>query len=65
MANKVVLLESPAMPRSIYYYTELEQEIPVGLYLAVAQALAYPDFVRVMDLKVSKRMFSNVFCSFE
>ncbi|WP_268800314.1 flagellar biosynthesis protein FlhB [Pseudomonas huanghezhanensis] len=37
----VLLLESPALARSIYYSTELDQEIPAGLYLAVAQVLAY------------------------
>ncbi|PRA69495.1 flagellar biosynthesis protein FlhB [Pseudomonas sp. MYb187] len=37
----IQLLESPALARSIYYSTELEQEIPAGLYLAVAQVLAY------------------------
>ncbi|OLF54891.1 flagellar biosynthesis protein FlhB [Pseudomonas chlororaphis] len=41
VANDVLLLESPALARSIYYSTELEQEIPAGLYLAVAQVLAY------------------------
>ena len=41
VANDVLLLESPALARSIYYSTELEQEIPGGLYLAVAQVLAY------------------------
>ncbi|QTD34987.1 flagellar biosynthesis protein FlhB [Pseudomonas fluorescens] len=41
VANNVMLLESPALARSIYYSTELEEEIPGGLYLAVAQVLAY------------------------
>ncbi|WP_283183569.1 MULTISPECIES: flagellar biosynthesis protein FlhB [unclassified Pseudomonas] len=41
VANEVLLLESPALARSIYYSTELDQEIPGGLYLAVAQVLAY------------------------
>ena len=39
--HQILLLESPALARSIYYSTELEQEIPAGLYLAVAQVLAY------------------------
>ncbi|TDF77491.1 flagellar biosynthesis protein FlhB [Pseudomonas sp. H9] len=39
--HKIQVLESPALARSIYYSTELEQEIPAGLYLAVAQVLAY------------------------
>ncbi|ULT69145.1 flagellar biosynthesis protein FlhB [Pseudomonas sp. BC42] len=41
VAHEVMLLESPALARSIYYSTELEEEIPAGLYLAVAQVLAY------------------------
>ena len=41
VANEVLLLESPALARSIFYSTELEEEIPAGLYLAVAQVLAY------------------------
>jgi len=39
--HKVQILESPALARAIYYATEVEQEIPAGLYLAVAQVLAY------------------------
>ncbi|MBF8779240.1 flagellar biosynthesis protein FlhB [Pseudomonas fulva] len=39
--HNVQILESPALARAIYYSTELEQEIPGGLYLAVAQVLAY------------------------
>ncbi|MFJ4145750.1 flagellar biosynthesis protein FlhB [Pseudomonas sp. NPDC089734] len=39
--NQILILESAALARSIYYSTELEQEIPSGLYLAVAQVLAY------------------------
>ncbi|MDH4562675.1 MULTISPECIES: flagellar biosynthesis protein FlhB [unclassified Pseudomonas] len=39
--NKVTVMESPALARAVYYSTELDQEIPAGLYLAVAQVLAY------------------------
>ncbi|WP_286784702.1 MULTISPECIES: flagellar biosynthesis protein FlhB [Pseudomonas] len=39
--HKVLLMESPALARSVYYSTEVDQEIPAGLYLAVAQVLAY------------------------
>ncbi|MEB0041443.1 MULTISPECIES: flagellar biosynthesis protein FlhB [unclassified Pseudomonas] len=39
--HTILMLESPALARSIYYSTELDQEIPAGLYLAVAQVLAY------------------------
>ncbi|WP_339462900.1 flagellar biosynthesis protein FlhB [Pseudomonas sp. EA_105y_Pfl2_R69] len=39
--HKVMVLESPALARAVFYSTELDQEIPAGLYLAVAQVLAY------------------------
>lgn len=39
--HQVMVLESPALARAVYYSTELDQEIPAGLYLAVAQVLAY------------------------
>ncbi len=41
LANDVMLLRAPPLARSIYYHTELEREIPQGLYIAVAQVLAY------------------------
>lgn len=37
----VPLVASPPLARALYYSTELDQEIPQGLYLAVAQILAY------------------------
>ncbi len=39
--NNVPLLSSPALARAIFYSTELDQEIPAGLYMAVAQVLAF------------------------
>lgn len=39
--HKVMVLESPGLARAVYFSTELDQEIPAGLYLAVAQVLAY------------------------
>ena len=41
IANEVLILNAPPLARSIYYHTELEREIPQGLYTAVAQVLAY------------------------
>ena len=41
LANKVVLVAAPSLARALYYSTELNQEIPRGLFLAVAQVLAY------------------------
>lgn len=39
--HKVMVLESPALARAVFFSTELDHEIPAGLYLAVAQVLAY------------------------
>ncbi len=43
VANKhdVEIVSSPVLARSLYYTTKLKQEIPTGLYMAVAQVLAY------------------------
>ena len=40
-ANDVPVVSSPKLARAIYHTTELDMEIPSGLYLAVAQVLAY------------------------
>lgn len=40
-AHKIDIIESPQLARSIFFTTEVDQEIPGGLYLAVAQVLAY------------------------
>lgn len=40
-ANDVILVTAPPLARAIYFTTELEQQIPSELYLAVAQVLAY------------------------
>ncbi len=39
--HKVEIIESPALARSVYHTTDVDQEIPAGLYLAVAKVLAY------------------------
>lgn len=39
--HEIQLLESPALARSIFYSTEVDEQIPAGLYMAVAQVLAY------------------------
>lgn len=41
LANDVSILSAPPLTRAIYYSTEIDQEIPHGLYLSVAQVLAY------------------------
>jgi len=37
----IPIAEAPALTRAIFYSTEISDEIPAGLYLAVAQVLAY------------------------
>ncbi|MBB3101826.1 flagellar biosynthesis protein FlhB [Azomonas macrocytogenes] len=39
--HQVMVMESPALARAVYHSTEIDREIPAGLYLAVAQVLAY------------------------
>jgi len=40
-SNNIPLVESPPLSRALFYSTELNNEVPAGLYLAVAQVLAY------------------------
>lgn len=47
-ANSVPLFEAPPLARALFYSTEIDQQVPAGLYLAVAQILAY-----VFQLKAS------------
>jgi flagellar biosynthetic protein FlhB len=46
----VPLVASPPLARALYYSTEIDKEIPAGLYLAVAQVLAY-----VYQLKTARQ----------
>lgn len=39
--HRVPVLEAPPLARALYKHAELEQEVPVALYKAVAQVLAY------------------------
>ena len=39
--NAVTIVESPRLARAVFASTELDAEIPAGLYLAVAQILTY------------------------
>lgn len=40
-AHKVPIVEAPALARSVYTYTRVGKEIPEGLYVAIAQVLAF------------------------
>jgi flagellar biosynthetic protein FlhB len=39
--HRVPIVEAPPLARALYHSTKLDQEIPAGLYLAVAKLLAY------------------------
>ena len=41
IAAEVPIVSAPPLARAIFFSTELDQEIPAALYLAVAQVLAY------------------------
>lgn len=57
VANKhqVEIVSSPALARSLYYTTKLNQEIPTGLYIAVAQVLAYVYQLRRYNVGLSDK----------
>jgi flagellar biosynthetic protein FlhB len=40
-AHNVPIVESPTLARSVYAYTRIGKDIPEGLYVAIAQVLAY------------------------
>lgn len=40
-AHKIEIIQSPVLARAIFYTTDIDEEIPSSLYLAVAQVLAY------------------------
>ncbi|MCK7459248.1 flagellar biosynthesis protein FlhB [Idiomarina aminovorans] len=52
---EIPLVASPALARSIYHTTDLEQEIPKGLFIAVAQVLAYVYQLRMFKQGQAKR----------
>jgi flagellar biosynthetic protein FlhB len=39
--NEIPIVSIPPLARSVFYFTELNDEIPADLYIAVAQVLAY------------------------
>jgi len=47
--HNVMIIEAPVLARAIYYHTELNDPIPIGLYLAIAQLLAYVYQLKIYD----------------
>jgi flagellar biosynthetic protein FlhB len=54
VANDVTLVEAPPLARALYYNAEIGQEIPAGLYVAVAQLLAYVYQLRAVSSSARK-----------
>ena len=57
--NQVKVVQVPPLARSIYYHTEVDQEIPVGLYVAVAQVLAFIYQIKQGEIYEHSRFDSN------
>jgi len=51
VANDVPILSAPPLARALYHNSELNDEIPTGLFLAVAQVLAYVFQLRHYELE--------------
>lgn len=53
--HQVEMVESPVLARSIFYTTKIDDEIPEGLYVAVAKILAYVFQLRNFRRGLAKR----------
>ena len=49
--HRIALVEAPRVARAIFFTTQLDQEIPAGLFVAVARILAYVYQLRREDLE--------------
>jgi len=54
--HRVPVFESPKLARALYKTTDLDQEIPAGLYVAVAQVLSYIFRLRTLNPTLAARM---------
>jgi flagellar biosynthesis protein FlhB len=54
--HRVPVFESPKLTRALYRSTDLNKEIPAGLYVAVAQVLSYIFRVRTLNPTLAARM---------
>jgi flagellar biosynthetic protein FlhB len=54
--HRVPVFESPKLARALYRSTDLNKEIPAGLYVAVAQVLSYIFRLRTVNPTVAARM---------
>jgi len=54
--HRVPIFESPKLARALYKSTDLDREIPAGLYVAVAQVLSYIFRIRTLNPTMAARM---------
>jgi flagellar biosynthetic protein FlhB len=54
--HRVPIFESPKLARALYKSTDLNNEIPAGLYMAVAQVLSYVFRIRTLNPTVAARV---------
>ncbi len=54
--HRVPVFESPQLARALYRSTDLNKEIPSGLYVAVAQILSYIFRVRTLNPTIAARV---------
>jgi len=54
--HRVPVFESPKLARALYRSTDLNKEIPSGLYVAVAQILSYIFRVRALNPTIAARV---------
>jgi len=54
--HRVPVFEAPKLARALYKSTDLNHEIPAGLYVAVAQVLSYVFRLRTLDPTAAARM---------
>jgi flagellar biosynthetic protein FlhB len=54
--HRVPIFEAPKLARALYRTTDLDKEIPQGLYMAVAQVLSYIFRVRTMNPTLAARL---------
>jgi flagellar biosynthetic protein FlhB len=54
--HRIPVFEAPQLARALYKSTDLDQEIPSGLYVAVAQVLSYIFRIKTLNPTLAARM---------
>jgi flagellar biosynthesis protein FlhB len=54
--HRVPIFESPKLARALYRSTDLDKEIPTGLYMAVAQVLSYIFRIKTLNPTLAARL---------